>query len=284
MSGIEHRRIDPSPFAPALADLGLASVAPGPEPELKWIELKFLVVEPAYQRGVFDAGRKNIVKIARAFEWTKFAPVIVCALKGGLYAIVDGQHRTTAAAARGIRKVPCQVIKATPEQRAAAFAAVNGAVTKMSTLQLHVAMTAAGDPDALAANAACAKAGVRILPYPLDAKHMKSGDTLAAAQIPKFLRKYGEAVLVDALRCITKTAADGNVGLVRGPVIEALCANIEAEPDWCGEPLLRAMRKFDLRASLAKAFGEAGGSSTKATALMVDLIAAHLDKTFRKAA
>jgi len=154
----------------------------------------------------------------------------------------------------------------------------------MSTLQLHVAMTAAGDPDALAANVACAKAGVRILPYPLDAKHMKAGDTLAAAQIPKFLRKYGEAVLVDALRCITKTAPNGNVGLVRGPVIEALCANIEAEPDWCGEPLLRAMRKCDLRAAWQKATEESKMSRAGATAALVDIVAAHLDKTFRKAA
>lgn len=280
----DYRKIDPSPFASALADLGPAAVAPGPEPELKWIELKLLVIEPAYQRRVFNAGRKNIVKIARTFEWTKFAPVIVCPLKGGLYAIVDGQHRTTAAAARGIRKVPCQVIKASPEQRAAAFAAVNGAVTKMSTLQLHVAMVAAGDPVALQANRVCAQAGVRILPYPVDAKSMKPGDTLAAGQIPKFIAKYGEAVMVEALRCITKTAADGNVGLVRGPVMEALCVNIEAEPDWHGEPLLAAMRKLDLRAALGNAFAEGNGSTIKATSALVDIIAIHLDKTFRKAA
>lgn len=60
----------------------------------------------------------------------QFAPIIGAPIEGGQWAIVDGQHRTTAAVLRGIEKVPCQVVQADRIQQAAAFAAVNGSVTK----------------------------------------------------------------------------------------------------------------------------------------------------------
>jgi hypothetical protein len=53
----------------------------------------------------------------------------VAPVEGGQFAIVDGQHRTTAAIRRGQKEVPCQVVQADRAKQAAAYAAVDGNIT-----------------------------------------------------------------------------------------------------------------------------------------------------------
>src|SRR5437868_11859154 len=89
---------------------GIKVTAPrdiGPAPDLRWLPIDRLVIDDSYQRPIAFAGRRNINAIANAFDWRRFSPVIVAPVEGGSYAIVDGQHRTTAAAAIGITSVPC---------------------------------------------------------------------------------------------------------------------------------------------------------------------------------
>src|SRR6266550_4097499 len=71
--------------------------SPGPAPFLEWIETSRLVVDVTYQREIGRRGAVNVNQIAENFDWSKFAPVIVAPVEGGHFAIVDGQHRTTAA-------------------------------------------------------------------------------------------------------------------------------------------------------------------------------------------
>ena len=40
----------------------------------------------------------HLRRIAEQFDWRLFAPVIVAPIEGGLFAVIDGQHRTHAAA------------------------------------------------------------------------------------------------------------------------------------------------------------------------------------------
>jgi ParB-like nuclease domain len=75
--------------------------SPGPAPFLEWIETDKLVVDVTYQREIGRRGATNVNQIAENFDWSKFAPVIVAPVEGGQFAIVDGQHRTTAAILRG---------------------------------------------------------------------------------------------------------------------------------------------------------------------------------------
>ena len=86
--------------------------APEPAPILQWIETDRLVVDTEYQREIGRRGATNVIQIAEHFDWSKFAPVIVAPIEGGRFAIVDGQHRTTAAMLRDIKEVPCQVVQA----------------------------------------------------------------------------------------------------------------------------------------------------------------------------
>lgn len=249
------RAIDPGPYLNQIGDL---SSDAGPFPTLQWIAIEKLRIDPAYQRDVGGRGAANIRKIAREFNWSKFAPVIVAHAGAGLYSIIDGQHRTIAAAVRGIAKVPCHEVEADQARQADAFAAINSQITAVTPMQLHAARLAARDPEASELAAICAQAGVTICRFPTPADKMKPGETNAVGAIARNLKSYGREVLIDALACITKTGK-GNPGMVRQQVIGALCVVLDAEPDWRkSQPkLLHAMSGFNF----VKAWTEAGQAS-----------------------
>lgn len=219
--------------------------SPGPAPFLEWIETEKLIVDTAYQREIGRRGTANVHQIAENFDWSKFAPVIVAPVEGGQFAIVDGQHRTTAAMLRGQTKVPCQVVQADRSKQAAAYAAVNGNITKTTAQQLYHAKVAACDPQALQLSEICASAGVEIVRRNLIQSQLKPGQTAAVIALSRCLDLYGRDTLITALQCITQTA-DGNAGFVRSTIIEAICEVLHETPAWrdAGEMLLRAMDKF----------------------------------------
>jgi hypothetical protein len=218
---------------------------PGPAPVLNWIEINKLVVDDQYQRGIGRRGSQNIAQIAEHFDWSKFAPVIVAPVEDGLFAVVDGQHRTTAAMLRGLKSVPCQIVQADRAQQAAAYAAVNGNVTKTTHTQLFHAKLAAGDEGAKAIASICTLAQVTIIKTNTTQSNMKVGQTSAVKAIMRCHDLYGGGVLLTALRCITLTA-DGNAGYLRSTIIEALCAVLHQHPDWqqSEEALLKYVEKF----------------------------------------
>lgn len=276
-----RRSIDITPFKGRYKPSGRSA---GQRPHLQWIAIRSLRVDPAYQREVLRRGEANIVRIAQNFEWAKFTPVIVAQVGGG-YAIIDGQHRTIAAALRGMTEVPCQVVVADQASQAAAFVAVNGSVTAMTKLQLHVASVAAGDARARALDEACAEGGVTICRYPVPSNKMKPGETLAVGALQTLLDKYGRATLVAALSCITKTRK-GNPGMIRAAIVEALCVNLEAEPAWCAdlERLIFAMQTFDFVARFNDARAAQIREGGTITAALVDSIGEHLEEKMTEVA
>lgn len=246
------KHVDPSEYrafmgTPVSDDLG----AP---PHLDWIPIRNLRIDPLYQREVLRHGARNIGKIAREFDWALFGIVVVAVVGDAVYAIVDGQHRTLGAALRGIEAVPCLIIKADARQQAKAFAAINGAVTKIHGLAIFAAEVAAGTPDAVALRDACAAAEVTICKYPVPANKMKPNETVAIGTLQRCLKTYGGDHLTVALRCITQTRR-GEIGHLREPTIKALCHVLEVEPSWKEpeERLLKAMAKFDFAKQLEKA-------------------------------
>lgn len=275
-------RISGAPFREKLAGRVLSDIDAKEKPRLFWIAISHLRVDPRYQRKIIGrASVKSVVTIAEEFSWAKFAPVVVAELEDdeGIYAVIDGQHRTTAAALRGVRDVPCLILKAGLADQVNAFAAINGTVTAISTMQLYAARLAAGDADAIALNDVCAAAGVSICRYPVPASMMKVGETLAAAKLAQQLARYGRDTLVKALSCITKTA-DGNVGMVRAPVVEALCAVLDGEPDWAadGAALIGAMQVFDFHQAYSDARLRASQERVGVQVPLVEIISGHLEK------
>jgi hypothetical protein len=244
---------------------------------LEWVSVDKLVVDDTYQREIGRRGRQNVQQIAENFDWSKFAPVIVAPVEGGLYAIVDGQHRTTAAMLRGIEQVPCQIVQADRAKQAAAYAAVNGNITNTTAQQLFYAKLAAGDSNAEQLAEVCAAGNVHILRRYIVSSKMAVGETQAVGALARCLRDFGRETLITALQCITETA-DGNAGFVRATIIEGLCHALHRSP-WrdAGEALLRAMDDF----SFVDVWSEVSGGRDQifpATArrLVAEKVAVHL--------
>jgi hypothetical protein len=271
------RAIDPKPFA-VLAG-ALPAIEPGMAPQLRWIEIEKLAVDPAYQREIGKTGQKNIIRIACEFEWARFSPVIVAPSKER-FVVIDGQHRTTAAALRGHKKVPCQIISADQRKQAAAFAAINAVVTAMSPMQLHAAKLAAGDEEACRLHQICEECGAVVLRYPIKHAEQKVGETMASGALYQALKLYGEPALRAALTSVTRTR-DGNPGLLNYLTIRGLGMAFAAEPRWCTDRrLLGVMERFDLRASQEAAFHQAkGGSNRGAQGILSEMVLAHLRGT-----
>lgn len=274
------RKIDASLFAKTIGPL--PAIDSGQQPSLRWIEIVCLVVDPSYQREIGATGRKNIARIAREFDWTRFSTVVVAPDGPDRFVIVDGQHRTTAAALRGHKKVPCQIISVDQRKQAAAFAAINANITEMSPMQVHAAKVAAADVEALRLNKICAAGGVKICRYPIPAKKMKVGETLAVTQLAKALQRYGEKPLRMSLQAITATR-DGNPGMVRGQLVQALCAVLEAHADWLNNPkLMDVFEMFDFKVCWIAAAQEAVMSHGKTVTLLGEKISAYLAATLTK--
>jgi hypothetical protein len=195
--------------------------AAGPAPQLDWIRIDRLVVDEAYQRPVTEVGRRNIRKIAESFRWSSFSPVVVAPVAGGCFAIVDGQHRTTAAALCGFESVPCQIILAARGGQAEAFTAINGVTTRMHGMAVHKAAVAAGDEKALAVERVAKAAGVTVLRYPKSVLNQMPGETMAIGKISALIERVGEPDTVLGLRCIRETSNDAR-GMLLGPIMEAV--------------------------------------------------------------
>lgn len=278
MSEPALRPIDAAPFRKRLGDL---CGDPGPLPTLQWIAIDRLRVDDLYQRQIQERGAGNVRRIAEAFDWSKFTPVIVARAgqddAGALYAIIDGQHRTTAAALRGLIRVPCEEVEADRARQAAAFAAINGSVTALSSMQIFHAKLAAGDRDAATLAAVLQRAGVSICRSNTPAHLMQPGETLAVTKLRRLHERHGEDVLVAALECVTRTR-DGNPGWLRQQIVEALCAVLDAEPSWRADraALLAAMQSFDFAAAYKAAGEKSYRYGEKLTTALIEFVLDHL--------
>jgi hypothetical protein len=190
----------------------------------------------------------QIRRIAERFRWSRFAPIVVAPLEGGLYAVVDGQHRCHAARLRNIKSVPCIVSLIDTAEQAEAFAEINTRQLAVQPAVLHKSRVAAGDPDAVALENLITDAGVRVV-TPRPQKDLKRGDTFAVATLYQARESYERKTLRQALRAIVGVG-DGNIGLVRQGVILAYCAAFEDDKPRRDHPdLLDALDEFDLQAA-----------------------------------
>ena len=266
---------------PAIVKGKLPPPAAGPAPMLEWVRIDRLVIDDTYQRPISKSGATNARRIAEAFRWSHFAPAIVAPIEGGMFAVIDGQHRVTAAAACGFDAVPCQIIIADRSEQARAFRAVNGFVTKMSRMAIHAAAVAGGDPAALILDEACRTAGVMLLRYPVQASEQKPGQTHAVQACAMCLERYGRDTLITALQCVTETE-NNQPGMLTGPLIKALCEVLAGTPRWrdAGEALLRAFDDYDLTEAIDVAERIATGSPrVPRQAALVRVLHLHLSQT-----
>lgn len=193
------------------------------KPVFRWIETERLVIDPRYQREIGDRGRANIRRMIENFDWALFGVVTVTEAGENRYAVIDGQHRATAAHMHpAIPKVPCVIVEATEADQARTFIGINSAVVAMSPIQMFHAAETAGIADAAGAAVCAAAAGVIVMKYPVKRDQMKKGATLAAGTLRACWKTHGPKPLTAALKALAARDRDG-LGLVNAHTIKALC-------------------------------------------------------------
>lgn len=224
----------------------------GAKPQLRWIAIADLRVDRSYQRDVLKAGLATIKRIVENFRWSRFGQLVVASRAGGVFAIVDGQHRAVSCAILGIDQVPCIVIDVALEEEAEAFAAINGNVTRPSALQIYNARLVAGDRKARKLRTLFEEAGVSVPRCAVICD--KPGMSTAIGALEFALERYGADVLVRALKIVVG-AGDAGVGMLGPTIISGLCQLLTDRPQLVARPavLVAAIA----RVGLAKLYDKA---------------------------
>lgn len=257
---------------------------PQPLPQVKWLAINDLVINDDYQRPISRQGVYAVNKIADAFSWAMFSPLIVAPIEGGKYAVIDGQHRAHAAAVCGFESVPAMITAVSLVEQAASFVLINTGQIKASALQVHRARLAAGNPLAREMDATVSAADCKLMVYQKTANERKAGEIYCVALIEGFVKrgdKMAVALGLKALRTVFPNDASVYDAMLLGPWIGAVATseryqNLAALVDVlrCNKPWL-VIEKAD-RA------GGVQGSVTKRRAAFAKLIADHLGLTVRK--
>lgn len=214
-------------------------IDPGPAPMMQWLRIDALVVDDSYQRDLKPGNWKAIRSIAAQFRWSRFSPVFVAPIEGGKFAIIDGQHRTHAAALCGFAEVPCQIVQMSREEQAASFAAVNGLVTRVTNWQIFKAALAAGEDWAHGAAAVATEAGCRLMTSNTSHFLKKPGEIFGVTKFRQIVEARPRPAIVAALKLLMQ--ADGfrdepaawDMGVL-GPLLLALASRPKAleRPDF----------------------------------------------------
>lgn len=205
---------------PKIEVTGGAPIAP-PAGRFQMVAVDALVVDSRYQREVMGGGIAHVQRLAKAFDWRKFAPLIVAPVPGRHFAVIDGQHRAAAARARGIRLVPAFVHEADLEAQAEIFAALNGDVTPIKSFHVFKAALAAGQGWAREVAAVATAAAVTVLTYPKPRVSIAAGETMAVAALRDGVALLGRVRVVAALKAVT-TGPHNRPGMLNVHMIKGL--------------------------------------------------------------
>lgn len=186
-------------------------------PIVRTVDPTSLVVDESYQRGLSERSVRLISKIVAEWDWRAFKPPVVVEVDGNLE-VIDGQHTAIAAVTHGgIEAMPVLVIRAEHrETRANAFVRHNRDRIQVTPTQMHSALVAAGDEDALTLAQVCERAGVRILRNPPPMSKFKPGDTMAVTTIKALINRRhaaGARKVLDV--CVAAGLSPVSAGAIR---------------------------------------------------------------------
>jgi hypothetical protein len=200
-------------------------------PRLEWVRIADLVIDDRYQRPLNRANWAAIRAIAEDFLWARFAPVIVAPVAGGKLALIDGQHRSHAAAICGFETVPAMIVPISRAEQAAAFAGINGQVTRITLHHVYKAALAAGEMWAERSQLAVERAGCVLMTYNKSTAEKRVGEVYCIALVRQFVTAgRGDAVtaVLSALRSIDGgTRASLYSDFVLRPLFAAVASDVQ---------------------------------------------------------
>lgn len=174
-------------------------------PNMEWIKITDLVIDDSYQRSIEKRGRKNIGTIAAEFSWGRFTPLLIAPIGGGRFAVIDGQHRTHAAALCGYTTVPAMIVDMSAREQALAFSWVNGNVTNVTAFQIFRAARAAHEVWAVQSDTAVRKGRCELMTSNASASYKKAGEIYCIGVVRRHVGegsgKYVTAALLALRHC-----------------------------------------------------------------------------------
>lgn len=222
-------------------------------PELTWVAIASLRLDDRYQRGLGAKNWQAIERIAAGFDWARFTPVLAAPVENGLFAIIDGQHRTHAALMRGHSHVPAMVVAMDTAQQASAFAAVNGDVMAITAFHVYKAALAAREAWALQSRDAVEAAGCRLMTYPLGPAQRKPRQIMTIGLVRGHVAAGRAEVVTRALAALGLSAQAGEVfawsAAILKPWIDIVATAPETDAELAG--FLDAIDLEDLHGRVA---------------------------------
>jgi ParB-like nuclease domain len=179
---------------------------------LDWLKIANLRIDDRYQRPLTARNWKAIHDIAANFDWCAFGPILCAPIEGGLYAVIDGQHRAHAAALCGIERIPAMIVPVPPAKQALAFVSVNSGI-RVSPHQTFRAELAAASAEAVAIAEACRAAGCEALTYNPSAATKKPRQIASIGFLRACIRRGEAQALTVALSAIVAYDEKGRSGL-----------------------------------------------------------------------
>lgn len=188
----------------------LVEPQPGPAPMLQWIALDKLVIDERYQRPLAKGNWKSIETIAANFRWSRFGPVLVAPIEGGMFAVIDGQHRVHAAALCGITDVPAMVVQVGIEEQSRSFAWINSQAIRVTVFHVFKAAVAAGEDWAVRAEGAVSAAGCRLMTYNMTGSMKQARQVFCIGFIRKQIEAGNDWAVTLGLQSVAGTPALGD--------------------------------------------------------------------------
>ncbi len=196
-----------------------------PAPMLDWLKIDNLRIDDRYQRPLGARNWAAISKIAANFDWCAFGPILCAPVEGGLYAVIDGQHRVHAAVMCGIEKVPAMIVPVPPAKQALAFVKVNSGISVTAHQSLRAEL-AAQDPEAAAMAEACRAGGCELMGYKPSASWRKPRQIFNISFVRKCIQRGESEHLTTALAGLVAYDATGRTGLYTDYILKPLLAAV----------------------------------------------------------
>lgn len=229
--------------AVAMPGLKMTPVA-GEPPHFVLVAPESLLVDESYQRDVSEKSMRLIRRIVAQWDWAVFKPPVVVEVEnapdgaqdgagGSAMHVIDGQHTAIAAASHpAIATIPVQLVVADRvEDRARAFVRIQRDRIGMTRAQVHRAMLAAGDEDALTLEQVCNRAGIRVLPWPPTHGVFRPGDLIGIGSVALLIRRRHAAGARRVLEiCVKAGMAPVSAGAIKAVEWVLFESGAAAEP------------------------------------------------------
>lgn len=218
----------------------------GQLPELAFIPVEALRFDERYQRPLGPGNWASIRKIAGAFSWSRFTPLLVAPVPDtGLFVVVDGQHRAHAAALRRIPAVPAMIVPMDLIEQASAFQWVNGQVVRVHPLQVYRAALTAGEGWARRIDRAVAEAGCRMMTTNYSTNQKKPGMVFCIGLIRQLCDQGHAEGVTAALAALRQYDQTGRVALYSDYVLSPWLKAAARHPGRARVDLVAILRAND---------------------------------------